>query len=98
MLRLYHARNMATQYCMSHVLDGLDAGDRLHAFGYEWATYGENVAWNRDYDDPVLEAMVGWIKSPPHFKNILNPNLTEIGVGIATSEDGTIFYCQEFGS
>jgi len=95
---LYHAQNMASQYCMSHVLDGLDGGDRLRAFGYEWTCWAENIASNYGYDDPAQEAMVAWINSPRHLQNILDPNVTEIGVGIAVSEDGTIFDCQNFGS
>jgi uncharacterized protein YkwD len=56
------------------------------------------VASNYGYDDPVEQTMVQWIESPTHLRNILNPDLTEIGVGIAVDPNGTIFYCQEFGS
>jgi uncharacterized protein YkwD len=89
---------MAAQYRNSHVLDGLNFSDRLSAFGYDWTRCAENIAWNYGYDDPVREAMIWWIKSPPHLRNILDPKLTEIGVGISTAPNGTIFYCQEFGS
>ena len=95
---LYHARNMAYQHCYGHVLDGYGPGDRMHAFGYDWTTYAENVAWNRGYRYPAYEAMRWWINSPGHFQNILNPNVTEIGVGIAQGRNGTYFYCQLFGS
>jgi uncharacterized protein YkwD len=95
---LFHARNMARQYRMAHTLDGSDGGDRVLAFGYNWTHWGENIAYNWGYDDPAREAMVWWLNSPGHRANILAQDVSEIGVGIAASENGTLFYCQVFGS
>lgn len=94
----YHARNMAAQSCMSHDLDGYDPEDRMRAFGYENNAWAENVAYGYDHDDPAWEAIAMWVESPTHLANMLNPDVTEIGVGVAVSQDGTIFYCQDFGS
>jgi uncharacterized protein YkwD len=47
----------------------------------------ENVAFNFGYEDPVAEAVKGWIESPGHLKNIKGKyNLTGIGVAV-NSED-----------
>lgn len=93
-----HARNMAAQQTMVHNLDGRGPGERITAAGYAWMTYGENVAYNRGYEDPANAAMLSWVKSPGHLANILNPNVVEIGVAWATAADGTVYFCQVFGA
>ena len=37
-----------------------------------------------------------WLQSPEHRKNILDPNLTESGIGAAVRQDGTLLVVQEF--
>jgi uncharacterized protein YkwD len=89
-----HAANMARQNRMSHVLDGKDPSERLQDAGYAWQMYGENVA----YGFPDAAAVVkGWMNSPGHRRNLLNPDVTEIGVGVETSRAGRPYFCQVFG-
>lgn len=61
--------------------DGSDPGDRITAAGYEWWSYGENIA--AGYRTP-RDVMAGWMKSTGHCHNILAPGFTQLGVGIAT--------------
>jgi uncharacterized protein YkwD len=59
------------------------------------SSFGENVAYNYLYDDPVSKAVHGWMKSPSHKENILG-NFQETGVGIAVSKDGKYYFTQLF--
>lgn len=56
--------------------------------------YAENVA----YGQPTPQAVVrDWMNSPGHRRNILNPNYTQIGVGMAYSGGGRPYWSQVFG-
>lgn len=59
------------------------------------SAFGENVAYNYNYDDPVQVSIEGWMESPGHKKNILG-DFEETGVGIAISEDGKFYITQLF--
>jgi uncharacterized protein YkwD len=90
-----HAENMAKQQRMDHVLDGKTPQDRIRVAGYKGTRGTENVASAQQ--DPE-EVMKMWMNSPPHRKNILNPALQEIGVGIGQdAKTGDLYWCQCFG-
>lgn len=73
---------MATRDKMDHAVAGALPG-RVERAGYHWGTTAENIGRGyRDYD----AAMVGWINSPGHRKNLLNPNVSRIGVAAAQPE------------
>jgi uncharacterized protein YkwD len=93
-----HAKQMAREDTLSHVLDGKNAGDRIAAAGYRFSCWGENLAWLKGYDDPAAEAVKGWLDSPGHRRNLLHPDFTEIGVAYWTAADGKVYFCQVFGS
>ncbi|MFT4258240.1 CAP domain-containing protein [Microbacterium sp.] len=57
-----------------------------------WLRAGENVAAGYTYDKVVT---TGWAKSAGHLANILG-DYTDIGIGIATAADGTVYYTQNF--
>ena len=63
---------------------------RSHGISYMYA--GENLAQNSTAD----RAFNAWMGSEGHKKNILNPNFTELGVGIAPKGDGSFIYTQMF--
>lgn len=78
-----HSQDQADNKKMSHDgSNGSDPGERINDAGYQWSTYGENVAWNQQSPAAVMQA---WMNSDGHRKNILNCSFTEIGVGIADS-------------
>ncbi|MGL4743408.1 MAG: CAP domain-containing protein [Dermatophilaceae bacterium] len=92
-----HSNDMAAKKYMEHdSLDGRTAGDRIEAAGYDYRSYGENIAAGQDTPEEVME---GWMNSDGHRKNILNCGFTEIGVGIAKGGlyDG-YSWTQNFGS
>lgn len=84
---------------MQHTLLGVNAptvGSRLDFAGYDnWQSFGENIAFGYP---TAIEVMQGWMNSPGHRANILNPNVAEIGIGVVTNAQGYLFWTQEFGS
>ncbi|MER5750336.1 CAP domain-containing protein [Streptomyces sp. NPDC002088] len=88
-----HSEDMATHQNMSHTgSDGSAPGDRITSAGYNWSTYGENIAYG--YASPE-QVMAGWMASPGHKANILNCAFKEIGVGLAQPND---YWTQDFGT
>jgi uncharacterized protein YkwD len=79
--------NMAEQDFFSHTgQDGLMAWDRALIEGYNYQTIGENIAAGQLTPEEVVQ---GWVNSPGHLANILNPRFTEIGVGYQYLQNDT---------
>ena len=73
-----HSDDMRHRNTMTHYgKDGKDPGNRLSKAGYKWLTYAENVAMGQQNEEEVMKS---WLKSPGHCANIMNPNVTEVGV------------------
>ncbi|RSS82263.1 CAP domain-containing protein, partial [Streptomyces sp. WAC05292] len=88
-----HSEDMASHTTMSHTgSDGSDPGERITRAGYEWRTYGENVAYGYSTAEQVMQ---GWMNSPGHRQNILNCAFKEIGVGLAQPNH---YWTQDFGA
>lgn len=73
-----------------------DLRARLTAAGLPWWMCAENVFRERNHPDPVAIAMVDWTHSEGHRKNLLSPDYTLSGVGVAAAEDGTVTVTQQF--
>ncbi len=86
-----HSADMAQNNYFSHG----DPAARLQAAGYDTSSgWAENIALGY----PTAEAvMAGWLASPGHRANIVNCRLVSIGVGIARSADGRLYWTQDFG-
>jgi hypothetical protein len=93
-----HAEDMAQGNFMSHYgSNGSNPAVRIRAAGYPWITWAENVAVGYPTAAAVVNA---WMNSPGHRHNILNPNVREIGIGLAQMP-GTqwrTFWVQDFGT
>lgn len=87
-----YAIDMAEQGFFGHVNpDGQTLKDRIGATGYydrsfsrdceciKGYTFGENIARGQKTAEEVVTA---WMKSPSHKEAILNPNYSDIGVGV----------------
>lgn len=92
-----HAGNMAAREFFSHVdpVRG-DLPDRLKQDGIRWSHCAENLLQESGYEDAAREAVLSWMASPGHRKNILDKLVTHAGVGAARRPDGTLFLAQEF--
>jgi uncharacterized protein YkwD len=92
-----HSTDMAVHNYFSHTgLDGSDPGERMADAGYNvrrgWA---ENIAAGY----PTAKAvMIGWMNSSGHRANILNCQLRALGVGVARSSGGRLYWTQDFGA
>ena len=89
-----HSQNMAKNNFFSHQgLDGLMVNDRADSNGLRnWRRIGENIAYNRGYDDPVEFAVLRWMQSQSHRENLLSNKWKETGVGVAIAPDGKTYY------
>lgn len=91
-----HAANMARQERMEHAMDGEGPGERVARRGYRGA-WAENLAVGWGEGASPEAAVEWWMGSPAHRRNLLNPRLREMGVGVRVGADGRTYYCQEFG-
>lgn len=51
---------------------------------------GENIGWGYSTAEDVCKA---WKESKSHYENIMNPEFTEIGIGVAPDADPSANYC-----
>ncbi len=74
-----HSNDMGEQDFFSHTgKDGSQPWDRTKAAGDDNTRVGENIAAGQRTPEEVVQ---GWIKSPGHRANMLNPNYEYLGVG-----------------
>jgi uncharacterized protein YkwD len=80
-----HADDMATNNYFEHKdLEGKTPSDRVRATGYQEKLVGENIAYGPKSVDEVVQ---GWLDSPGHCENIMDPRFVEMGLGYAASHD-----------
>ncbi|MEG3436324.1 CAP domain-containing protein [Pannus brasiliensis CCIBt3594] len=91
--RLFSQKMASKQAPFSH--DGFD--DRVKSVQTMMSLrgMGENLAWMKGYNDPVAEAVKGWIHSPGHEKNMVG-DYDITGIGIAKNSDGEYYFTQLF--
>jgi RNA polymerase sigma factor (sigma-70 family) len=83
---LRHSADMDARDYFDHTdPDGAGPGERITAAGYEWSTYGENIARGQQTPDQVMNS---WMDSPGHRANILNCAFKEMGVGLHEDAEG----------
>jgi uncharacterized protein YkwD len=76
---------------------GSDPAARATRAGYRWTRVSENIAVGQR---TVEEAVAGWLDSPGHCANIMNPAMTEMGAAYAVNpanENHTVYWTQMFG-
>ena len=78
-----HSDDMASNNFFSHTgSNGLSVADRIDNLGFNWFNVGENIAAGQE---SLAEAHDGWMQSPGHCENIMNPRYTRMGVACASS-------------
>jgi uncharacterized protein YkwD len=75
-------------------LDQSSPDERISAAGYRWSNVAENLALGHTSSEMVVD---GWLRSPGHCKNLMNPVFTEIGVAAVQASNGRWYWVQEFG-
>jgi uncharacterized protein YkwD len=93
-----HSNNMASFKFFSHKgLDGLQVDGRAESLGFDkWRGIGENIAYNRGFNNPVEFAVERWMLSDSHRENLLDKRWKESAVGIAVAKDGTYYFTEVF--
>jgi uncharacterized protein YkwD len=92
-----HARDMAHRKFFEHRgTDGSEPRDRVRRVGYQSRLTGENIAFG---PESAEEVVAGWLHSPGHCANIMEPRFQDIGVGLAVGKKrGQIYWVQDFGA
>src|ERR1700722_361692 len=80
-----HALLMAQRNALSHQFSGeAPLQDRVRSAGARFTEVAENVA-----EGPSAEMIhVSWMHSPPHRANLLDPELTDVGIAVAVGAPG----------
>ena len=83
---LGHAADMANHDYFEHEdLSGRSPADRVRAVGYAEKLVGENIAYGPETTDEVV---AGWLASPGHCENIMDPRFGEMGIAYAPGRGG----------
>jgi len=93
-----HSRSMANNNFFDHKdRDGRTPGDRAELAGYSGQLVGENIAAGQDTPRKVLD---GWLSSPGHCANLMNPQFSELGAAYAVDpkSDAGIYWTSLFGT
>jgi uncharacterized protein YkwD len=93
-----HSRDMANKNYFDHKdSDGRTPGDRAELAGYSGQQTGENIAAGQD---TVRKVVDGWLASPGHCANLMNPQFRELGAAYATDpkSDAGIYWTAMFGA
>ncbi len=95
---LAHSRDLARHNMLSHEgSDGSTPAVRVTRERYAWHTVGENVASGPTTAEEVME---GWLASPGHCENLMNPRYTDMGIAYTVdvkSESG-VYWAQVFAT
>jgi uncharacterized protein YkwD len=81
---LGHASDMAMHNYFEHEdLTGHSPADRVRAAGYREKLVGENIAYGPMSTEEVVK---GWLDSPGHCENIMDPRFAEMGIAFAAGQ------------
>lgn len=84
-----HSLDMATNNFVDHAgSNGSNAGQRAASAGYDWNTWGENIAAGYLTAESVF---AGWLGSTGHRDNMRNGAFTDIGIAYIEAGPGTEF-------
>ena len=65
----------------------------MQKFGLRFSAAGENIAYGQK---TAAEVMSTWMNSAGHRANILSEAYTNIGIGVAKTANGTLYWTQMF--
>jgi uncharacterized protein YkwD len=95
---LAYARDMASAGYMDHTgRDGSSPAERLTRSGYRWRESGENLASGIMRPEEVV---AGWLHSPEHCANLMDPAFRQMGVAYAVNprDEKGVYWALEFGT
>ena len=88
------AQDMASKNYFAHTSPtGETAFTILGEMGYPYQIAGENIARNNYPDGETVQiSMTGFMNSPGHRANILEPRFKKVGIGVAFGADGMKYF------
>ena len=96
---LVHSRDMSTHRRFAHQgSDASEVGLRASRAGYNWRQVGENIAAGQT---TPKQAVDGWLDSPGHCANLMNPTFVDMGAGYDISRapmPGFVYWTQVFAT
>jgi len=95
---LAHSLDMATRNYFDHSgADGSTPASRVTRTGYGWGVVGENIAAGVASPE---EAVQGWLHSPAHCENLMDPRFMEMGVAymVNPKNPSVILWTQVFAA
>ena len=80
-----------------HDADGSQPAERVKKHGYEYCVVAENIAYEFSSEGFTTNELArgfleAWKKSPGHRKNMLDPEVMEVGMAVAHSEESDKYY------
>ena len=78
-----HSRDMLRHHYFAHG----NFGQRMSAFHVRGSLFAENIYWGSGIQS-ANATVAGWLASPPHRQNLLDPQLRRIGVGTPVGSFG----------
>jgi uncharacterized protein YkwD len=93
---LAYAQQMASLQFMDHTgRDGSSPAQRISRSGYRWSEVGENLASGIMKPEDVV---AGWLSSPEHCANLMDPRFREMGVAFAVNPHDArgVYWAMEF--
>ena len=93
-----HSQAMSAEGFFSHVNPNLDQqlfGNRIENAGYDYSRAAENIAAGQSTPQEVV---TGWLASPGHCRNMMDPNLIHLGVGYAGGGEWSHYWTQNFAT
>jgi len=92
-----HPEDMARAGSLSHEgSDGSAPSQRVSYMGIQWLSTGENIARAHDAAEAESLFMDEPKFQPNHRSNILNPNYTIVGIGVARDSEGALYITEDF--
>ena len=96
----WRSEDMAARAYFSHDIGNMPGRvvfEVLQAQGVRYRAAGENLArTNGSAEHTAAVAEASLMDSPTHRANILRPDYTHLGVGVAVAPDGRVLYTQLF--
>jgi uncharacterized protein YkwD len=90
-----HSQDMAGREDISHFSTSGEAySERLVEEGFFFKKNGENVAFSETFMPEFIHQ--GFMDSPGHRANILDPDFDEVGIGVVFKEDNGYYVTQDF--
>jgi serralysin len=87
-----HAAHMQKRDELTHLPD---LGERIKKAGYKFTNCAENVAFDTKEGSVETTFKGQWMKSSGHKANILNPDVSEVGIGRVFGPSGE-YHCVVF--